>query len=181
MDARSEAVSRKGIKMNFVAQPTGPSSARPVSCWAPPFFVPQEVTKISCKKTIAMLWSSLLFGYRSTRIEVRILADISNGVHLKTIGHIARSADSHRNSLGGHIWLTVYDAVIRAREGNPFPAMRTYIDQQTKWKLCKTLSRETEMTRQQISEHVVLPREKVEEILSEEILGDQIVNPTYGE
>ena len=167
--------------MNFVAQPTGLAPVHSASGRVHPYFVPQEVIKISCKRTIAMLWSSLLFDYRSTRIEVRILADISSGLCLQTIWHIARLADSYRYSTGGHIWLTVYDAVIRAREGNSFPAMNGYVTQQTKRKLCKILFHETEMTRQQTSEHVVLPQEHVDEILLKKSQDKQILNCVHGE
>lgn len=152
--------------MHFVAQPIGITSAYPASGSTPTFFASQEVTTIRYREALSRLWSRFLFGYPSLRYETCILADISNGLSAETVMHIALSADRYRNSFGGHVWYVVYDAVIRAREGNPFPAIREYIEPQTKWKLCKVLSRETEMTRQEISDHVVLPREYVEEILS---------------
>ena len=153
--------------MHFVAQPIGLNPTYPASGLAPAFFSSQEVTTIRYREALSRLWSRFLFGYPSLRYEARILADISNGLSAETVMHIALSADSYRNSLGGHVWYVVYDAVIRAREGDLFPAMRAYIDQQTKWRLCKILSRETKMTRQEISDHVVLLRQHVEEILSE--------------
>lgn len=173
--------SRKGTEMNFVAQPVGLAPVHPASDGTCPLSAPQAVIKISCKRTIAELWSVLLFGYRSTRIEVRVLADISGGLNFRTIGYIAESADGYRNWLGGHLWFVVYDAVIRAREGNRFPEMRRYIDPQTKWNLCKILFNNTEMTRRQISDHVVLPLEHVDEILSKESQHEQIANHKLGE
>lgn len=167
--------------MNFVAQPIRHYLTYPASGRVPTHFVQQAVTAIRYREALTRLWSRFLFGYPSLRYESRILADISNGLSVETIMHIALSADSHRNTLGGHVWYVVYDATVRAREGNSFPALRAYIDQKTKWNLCKILSRETEMTRQEISDHVVLPREHVEKILSEESRSNHIVNYTFEE
>lgn len=167
--------------MNFVAQPIGLAPTSPTSCRVNTFSASSAVTTIRYREALARLWSSFLFGYPSLRYEVRILADISSGLSAETVMHIALSADSYRNSLGGHVWCVVYDATIRACEGNPFPAMRAYIDQQTKWKLCKILSDETEMTHQEISDHVVLPREHVDEILLKKSQGKQILNCVHGE
>lgn len=153
--------------MNFVAQSTGFASDHLASGWTTTFFAPQAVTTVSYRESLTRLWSRFLFGYPSLRYEACILADISSGLSAETVMHIALSADRYRNIFGGHVWYVVYDAVIRAREGNPFPTIREYIEPQTKWRLCKILSRETKMTRQEISDHVVLPRKHVEEILSE--------------